>query len=59
MPNPFLLGTYCCIENSYFQAGGMAQMIDCITSKHEAPSSNPNTTKKKKKIAVFLMFEIF
>jgi hypothetical protein len=28
----------------------VAQVVECCPSKHEAPSSNPNTAKKEKKI---------
>jgi hypothetical protein len=31
------------------RAGGLAQMANCLPSKHKAPNSNPNMTKKKKK----------
>jgi hypothetical protein len=31
------------------KAGKMAQVVLCLTSKHEALSSNPSTAKKKKK----------
>jgi hypothetical protein len=30
-------------------AGGMAQVVKCLPSKHEAFSSNPRITKKKKR----------
>jgi hypothetical protein len=30
-------------------AGGMAQVVDCLPSKHEALSSNPSTDKKKQR----------
>jgi hypothetical protein len=29
-------------------AGGMAQVVECLPSNHEALSSNPDTTKSKK-----------
>jgi hypothetical protein len=32
-----------------FKVGGMAHMAECLPSKHKVLSSNPNTTKKKKK----------
>jgi hypothetical protein len=31
------------------RAGGLAQMANCLPSKHKALNSNPNMTKKKKK----------
>jgi hypothetical protein len=30
------------------RAGGVAQVVECLLSKHEVLSSNSNTTKKKK-----------
>jgi hypothetical protein len=30
-------------------AGGIAQEVDCLPSKHKALSSNTNTIKKKEK----------
>jgi hypothetical protein len=32
-----------------FRAGGMANVIDCQSRKHKALSSNPNTTKRRRK----------
>jgi hypothetical protein len=29
-------------------AGGMAQVVECLPSKHKALNLNPSTTKKKK-----------
>jgi hypothetical protein len=29
--------------------GGVAQLVECLPSKHEAPSSNPSIAKKKQK----------
>jgi hypothetical protein len=29
-------------------AGGMAQVVECLSSKHEALKSNPNTATHKK-----------
>jgi hypothetical protein len=29
------------------RAGGVAQAVECLASKHVTLSSNPNTTKKK------------
>jgi hypothetical protein len=34
------------LSNKY--AVGMAQMVDCLSSKREALSSNPSTAKKRK-----------
>jgi hypothetical protein len=31
-----------------FRSGRVAQVIECLPSKHEALSSNPSATKKKK-----------
>jgi hypothetical protein len=33
-----------------FRAGRVAQEIECLPSNHEALSSNPSATKKKKKV---------
>jgi hypothetical protein len=30
------------------RAGGMAQVVECLPSKHKALSSNPSTTNTKK-----------
>jgi hypothetical protein len=35
----------------------MAQVVECLPSKFEALSSNPNTTKKKKKRKVLCKVE--
>jgi hypothetical protein len=35
-----------------FKVGGMAHMAECLPSKHKVLSSNPKTTKKKKKKGV-------
>jgi hypothetical protein len=35
------------ISQMYFQAGGAVQVVECLSSKHKALSSNPNTTKKR------------
>jgi hypothetical protein len=32
---------------------GVAQVVDCLPSKHEVLSSNPSITKKKKKSFIF------
>jgi hypothetical protein len=31
-----------------FWTDGVAQVIQCLPSKHKAPNSNPSITKKKK-----------
>jgi hypothetical protein len=31
-----------------FKVGGVAQVVEHLQRKHEAPSSNPSTAKKKK-----------
>jgi hypothetical protein len=36
------------IEQKAQRAGGVAQEVDCLYSKHEALSLNPSTEKKKK-----------
>jgi hypothetical protein len=36
------------ISNRKKRVGGVAQMSECLLSKHEALSSNPSTIKKKK-----------
>jgi hypothetical protein len=37
-------------KEKWNQAEGVAQVVEHLPSKHEAPSSNPNTAKKKKKV---------
>jgi hypothetical protein len=38
-------------NNLFFtlEGGGMAQVIQCLSRKHETLSSNPSAAKKKKK----------
>jgi hypothetical protein len=36
------------------RVGGMAQVVECLLSKHEAQSSKPSIEKKKKKGRVLL-----
>jgi hypothetical protein len=38
------------------RAGDMAQVVECLPSKLKAPSSNPSTAKKKKKVSVYTIF---
>jgi hypothetical protein len=45
---PYLKNTQC--KN---KAGGVAQMVECLSSKLEALSVNPNTAKKNKTITKF------
>jgi hypothetical protein len=40
---------YIYIYNHIYMTGDMAQAVKCLTSKQEALSSNPNTTKKRRK----------
>jgi hypothetical protein len=35
------------IENKYLRAGRVAQVVDCLPTKHETLSSNPSTAKNK------------
>jgi hypothetical protein len=37
------------VLNDQRVAGGVAQVVERLLSKHETLSSNPNTEKKKKK----------
>jgi hypothetical protein len=43
------------------RAGGVAQVLECLSSKHKARSSNPNTKKinkynKKDKLMISILF---
>jgi hypothetical protein len=38
----------CPLFTSLETDGGVAQVMECLPSKHEAVSSNPSTTKEKK-----------
>jgi hypothetical protein len=37
------------IRKPFHRAGGIAEVVEGVFSKHEALSSNPSTEKKKKK----------
>jgi hypothetical protein len=41
------LGVQISLKNADFWTGGMAQVVECTSNKHEALSSNPSVTKKK------------
>jgi hypothetical protein len=40
---------FLCFIKLICRAGGVAQVVDCLTSKHEALSSNPSADKNKAK----------
>jgi hypothetical protein len=42
-----------------FRAGGVVQVMECLPSKFEALSSNPNTTSNNKKSVISFFWGFF
>jgi hypothetical protein len=43
-------------QETWIWAGGMAQVVECLTSKCEAQNSNPSTAKIKNKKTEFFLY---